>query len=74
MTEVLEANSLLPGLMPRAEWARKAINKCDATAKRMQDAGQIVVVYIGREPYVHLEKTAARLQGEDRERRGRRAA
>ena len=59
----------LAGLMPRPQWARKALNKSDRTAKRLQDAGRIVVTYIGKDPYVVLEATARRLRGEDRPRR-----
>ena len=50
------------------------LGKCDRTAKRLQDAGRIVVIYIGKDPFVDLERTAARLRGEDkRSRRGRAA-
>ena len=62
----------LPGLMPRREWAAR-IGKRDATAKRWQDKGKICVVYLGQDPYVDLEKTAARLRGEDKRRGGRAA-
>jgi hypothetical protein len=58
----------LPGLMPRIEWAAKT-NRCDRTAKRLQDAGKIVVRYIGKIPYVDIEATAARIKGEDKRRR-----
>jgi hypothetical protein len=68
-----ERSSLLPGLMPRKEWARKALKSCDRTAKRLQDKGRIVVEYIGKEPFVVIEATAARLRGDDKPKR-RRAA
>jgi hypothetical protein len=71
MSEV-NAPSALPGFMPRHEWAAQ-IGKCDRTAKRLQDAGRIVVIYIGKDPYVDLERTASRLRGQDKRRRGRAA-
>ena len=72
MSEVNTPNPL-PGFMPRHEWAAQ-LGKCDRTAKRLQDAGRIVVIYIGKDPFVDLERTAARLRGEDkRSRRGRAA-
>jgi hypothetical protein len=66
-------SALLPGLMHRAEWARKALNSCDRTAKRLQDKGLIVVRYVARQPYVDIEATAARIRGGDQPNR-RRAA
>jgi hypothetical protein len=66
-------SALLPGLMHRAEWARKAINSTDRTAKRLQDAGKIVVRYIARQPYVDIEATAARIRGDDMPNRKRAA-
>jgi hypothetical protein len=63
----------LPGLVPRRKWAA-GVGKCDRTAKRLQDAGKIVVRYVGKDPYVDLEATARRIRGEDRPRRGHRAA
>jgi hypothetical protein len=71
MSEVTAPNPL-PGLMPRHQWAA-GIGKCDRTAKRLQDAGKIVVRYVGKDPYVDLEATAARIRGEDNRRRGRSA-
>ena len=59
----------LPGHVLRPVWAAR-LGKCDRTAKRWQDAGLIVVTYLGKDPYVDVERTAARLRGEDR-RRGR---
>ena len=61
-----ESSVFLPGLMPRAEWARKAINSTDRTAKRLQDAGKIVVRYIARQPFVDIEATTARIRGADK--------
>jgi hypothetical protein len=69
MSEINTSNPL-PGLMPRAAWAA-SIGKCDRTAKRLQDAGRVVVRYIGKEPFVDIEATAARIKGEDGTRRGR---
>jgi hypothetical protein len=69
MNNVTAANPL-PGLMSRQEWAA-AIGKCDRTAYRMQTRGEIVVRYVGKDPYVDLEATAARMRGEDSKRRGR---
>ena len=65
-------HAALPGFMLRSEWAAM-MGKCDVTAKRWQDKGKIVVVYLGQEAYVDIEKTAARLRGEDKPRRGRAA-
>jgi hypothetical protein len=67
-----DALSALPGLERRDLWAAR-LGKCDKTAKRWQDRGLIVVRYLGKDPYVDLEKTAARLRGDDK-RRGNRAA
>jgi hypothetical protein len=65
--------SILPDMMLRTAWAA-SIGKHDRTAKRWQDAGLIVVRYVGRDPYVILSKTAARLRGEDAApRRGRKS-
>ena len=72
MSEVTTPNPL-PGLVPRRKWAA-GLGKCDRTAKRLQDAGKIVVRYVGKDPYVDVEATAARIRGEDRPRRGRKAA
>jgi hypothetical protein len=63
-----ETQSPLPGYMLRAAWAQQ-MGKCDRTAKRWQDAGRIVVRYMGKDPYVDLEATARRIRGEDRPRR-----
>jgi hypothetical protein len=68
MTDIL--SDALPGLMPRHKWAKEALGKSDRTAKRLQDAGRIVVRYIGKDPYVDIAATSLRLRGEDR-RRGR---
>jgi hypothetical protein len=65
-----DADLLLPGLVRRSEYARRALNAGDKTAKRLQDAGQLVVHYVGRVPYVDIEATARRIRGEER-RRGR---
>jgi hypothetical protein len=65
-------SALLPGFMLRKQWARQALNKCDRSAKRLQDKGLIVVRYFGKDPYVDIPATAARMRGEDG-RRGRKA-
>ena len=62
----------LPGFELRSKWAAR-LGKSDWTAKRWQDAGKIVVRYIGRDPYVDIEATAARNRGDDKPKR-RRAA
>jgi hypothetical protein len=62
----------LPGLTPRKQWAA-GTKKCDRTAKRLQDAGLLVVHYIGKTPYVDVQATAARIKGEDAKHRGRTA-
>jgi predicted site-specific integrase-resolvase len=61
--------SPLEGFVLRRTWAAQ-LGKSDRTAKRWEDAGKIVVRRLGRDPYVDLEATAARMRGEDR-RRGR---
>ena len=67
-----EDMAALPGLMARPEWAAQ-VGKCDRTAKRMQDRGQLCVVYVGRTPFVDVLKTMARLKGEDAPPRGRKS-
>jgi hypothetical protein len=67
---VVNAPTALPGLMLRRAWAEQ-IGKCDRTAKRLQDAGKIIVRYVGKDPYVDLEATAARIRGEGKRRGGR---
>jgi hypothetical protein len=69
MSEVKEA-SPLPGFERRDLWAAK-MDRSDASAKRWQDRGRIVVRYLGNIPFVDLEATAARVRGEDRPRRRR---
>jgi hypothetical protein len=73
MTDNEQSEGLLEGLMPRKEWARQALNRCDRTAKRLQDAGMIVVVTIGKQPFVDIKKTAARIRGDDQPKRKRAA-
>jgi hypothetical protein len=60
----------LPGFELRSKWAER-IGKCDATAKRWQDRGTLVVEYFGRDPYVDIEATAARMRGDDKPQRRR---
>jgi hypothetical protein len=64
---------VLPGFMPRKQFAEK-IGRCDRTAKRLQDAGKIVVTYLGNQPLVDVEKSLARMRGEDKRRSRGRAA
>jgi hypothetical protein len=64
---------VLPGFLPRREYAKK-IGRCDRTAKRQQDRGEIIVRYFGNLPCVDLEATAARARGEDRPKRRGKAA
>ena len=66
-------SEVIPGFELRSKWAER-LGKCDTTAKRWQDAGKIVVRYIGRDPYVDLEATAARIRGETATRRRGRTA
>jgi hypothetical protein len=66
MSEVNTSNPL-PGFMLRRDWAA-ARGRCDRTAKRAQDRGEIVVRYFGKDPYVDIEATIARSRGEDRKR------
>jgi hypothetical protein len=68
--DTVSGTNALPGFLRRALWAAQ-MGKSDFTAKRWQDAGKIVVVYMGKDPYVDLEKTAARLRGDDKRRGGR---
>jgi hypothetical protein len=68
-----ETSTALPGLVLRSEWAAQ-LGYCDKTAKRWQDAGKIVVRYLGRQAFVDIEATAARVRGADTPRRGRRAS
>jgi predicted site-specific integrase-resolvase len=58
---------LLPGLMPLKEFGRR-VNRCSRTLKRWEDQGKLVVFALGNERLVDLEKTAARLRGEERRR------
>jgi hypothetical protein len=60
----------LPGFMPRHEYMRR-LGKTDFTGRRWQEKGEIVVRYFGKDPYVDLEATAARVRGQDRPRRAR---
>jgi hypothetical protein len=70
MSEIVTSEEFpLRGLMPRREFA-KAINRCERTVKRLEDKGKVVTVALGNHRLVDVEKTLARLRGEDR-RRGR---
>ena len=55
----------LPGFEPRRQFMKQRFRKCDRTGKRWQDEGLLVVRYFGKEPYVDVEKTFARMRGED---------
>jgi hypothetical protein len=72
MSEIVTGSEacLLPGLMPLREFQRRVGNKCDRTMQRWRAAGKLVIVELGSERFVDIEKTAARIRGEDR-RRGR---
>jgi hypothetical protein len=61
----------LPGLVHRDTYMRE-LGLHPATGRRWQGAGKIVVRYLGRQPYVDVPATGARVRGEDR--RGRRQA
>jgi hypothetical protein len=63
---------ILPGFLPRNEFARK-LGVHPRTIKRRVDAGQVVERNLGRERLVDLEATAARMRGGDKPKR-RRAA
>jgi hypothetical protein len=68
------SSEVIPGFMLRRDWAAQLKPpKTDWTAKRWQDAGKIVVRYIGKDPYVDIEATIARMRGDDKPKR-RRAA
>jgi hypothetical protein len=49
--------------MHRDEWAR-SINRHPATVKRWQDKGDVVVRYLGRDPFVDIPATTALMRGE----------
>lgn len=70
--DVTDDAFVLPGLMPRKQFA-KLINRCERTVKRLEDAGKVVTVPFGSHRLVDVEKTRARLRGEDRRRGGRAA-
>jgi hypothetical protein len=53
---------VLPGLMPRKEFAQR-IGRCERTVKRLEDAGKVVTVPFGSHRLVDVEKTLARLRG-----------
>jgi hypothetical protein len=59
-----------PGLVKRPIYMRDYHGKSDATGKRWQDKGQIVVTYPygGRTPYVDVPATNARALGQDKPR------
>jgi predicted site-specific integrase-resolvase len=61
---------VLLGLMPRKDFAAE-MDVCERTTKRWEDQGRIVVVHLGNQRLVDVEKSLARLRGEDRPRRGR---
>jgi hypothetical protein len=65
--------SPLPGFVHRDAWIEQQ-GKCAKTGKRWQDAGLIVVRYLGRVAYVDIEATAARLRDKDRRPKRERAA
>jgi hypothetical protein len=69
MSDSAEEAFILRGFLPRKVFAAK-IGRCDRTVKRLQDAGKIVVTYLGNQPLVDVEKSLARMRGEDK-RRGR---
>jgi hypothetical protein len=58
---------VLPGLMPRRDFAKK-LGRCERTVKRMEDRGLVVTVRLGNHRLVDIEKSLARLRGEDRRR------
>lgn len=64
---------ILPGFVTRREFA-KGINRCERTVKRLEDAGKVVGTRLGNQLFIDLEKTAARMRGEDGRRRRGRAA
>jgi hypothetical protein len=68
MSDTTDLTFPFPGLMPRREFA-KAINRCERTVKRLEDAGKVVTVAFGKHRLVDVEKTLARLRGEDKTRR-----
>ena len=67
-------DDLLPGFMPRDQYMRVVHGKSDFTGRRWQEQGDLVVRYFGRTPFVDTVATAARMRGEDRPRRQRKAA
>jgi hypothetical protein len=67
MPTVANEPDALPGLMPRQKWAA-LVGKSDATAKRWQDQGKIVVTYVAKTPTSILKRRqhdcAARISAE----------
>jgi hypothetical protein len=61
---------LFPGLMPLAQF-REEVPRCDRTYRRWRAEGKIVIHELGNEKFVDLEKTAARMRGEEKRPRGR---
>jgi hypothetical protein len=65
-----ESSFLFPGLMPLKQFGVE-VDRCQRTLKRRQAQGKLVVCDLGNEKFVDLEKTAARMRGEDERPRGR---
>jgi hypothetical protein len=69
-----DAAFVLPGFMPRREFARQ-IGRCERTVARLEARGLVVTVPFGNHRLVDLEKTTARMRGETGDkRRSRKAA
>ena len=58
---------LFPGLVPIDEFRRRA-KRCRRTMDRWRDQGTLVVYKLGNSLFVDVERTAARMRGEDRRR------
>ena len=66
-----ETGTLFPGLVPMDDFAQLC-NRSRRTVKRWENAGQLVVVRLGGQRLVDVQKSRARIRGEDRPRgRGR---
>jgi predicted site-specific integrase-resolvase len=72
MSATTDQPHFLHGLMPRKEFAT-VMKVCERTTKRWEDQGRIVVVKLGNQRLVDIEKSVARMRGEDKRRRGRAA-
>ncbi len=62
----------LQGLMPRKQFAAQ-MGRCERTVKRWEDQGRLVVIKLGNDRLIDVEKSLSRLRGERPNTRGRAA-